>query len=299
MAFPRIRAACRALHRWIGIALAVLLVPVSLTGAARVWHDHLDAMVNPGRYAVADAPVARPLSDYLANAKPALLEGLQPSAVRFPAEEGWPLRVMARGVPLGELGPPRIVNVYLDPPTGRVLDVVDFRSPLVGWLHRSPLLNRPGFGPLARDVRLTPDDALAAAMTAHPGARPVAIFLPTAGANAARGRAPGEAAKAANNTGPLWRVQLRGPDDGDLVTLSINDRTGDVVRMPAPLAGDRAALWMDPAHSRQRARRAALASAGVRDRESAGAVCGHLIWLRGRHLRRVRVAATAKLQAAE
>ena len=27
-------------------------------------------------------------------------------------------------------------NVYLDPPTARVLDVVDFRSSLFGWLHR-------------------------------------------------------------------------------------------------------------------------------------------------------------------
>ncbi|MGE0038236.1 MAG: hypothetical protein AB7S93_21655 [Xanthobacteraceae bacterium] len=211
MAFPRIRAACR-LHRWIGTALAVLLIPESLT---------------------------------------------------------------ARGVALGELGPPRIVKVYLDPQTGRVLDVVDFRSSMAGWLHRNPPLARPGFDPLARNVRLTPDGALVAELTAHPGARRGAIFPPTAGANATRGLAPGEAAKAANNTGPLWRVQLREPDDGDLVTLSINGRTGDVVRMPVPLAGDRAALWMDPAHSRQWARWASLASVGVRDRNSAGAVCGH------------------------
>ena len=35
-----------------------------------------------------------------------------------------------------EGGPPRIINVYLDPPTARVLDVVDFRPSLIGWLHR-------------------------------------------------------------------------------------------------------------------------------------------------------------------
>src|SRR5262249_51747189 len=44
--------------------------------------------------------------------------------------------VMARGGPRSEDGPARIVNVYLDPPTARALEVVDFRSSFVGWLHR-------------------------------------------------------------------------------------------------------------------------------------------------------------------
>jgi len=38
-----------------------------------------------------------------------------------------------RHAPLrAEGGPPRIVNVHLDPPTARVPDVVDFRSSLIG-----------------------------------------------------------------------------------------------------------------------------------------------------------------------
>ena len=211
MAFPRIRAACRALHRRIGIALAVLLIPESLT---------------------------------------------------------------ARGAPLGELGPPRIVKVYLDPPTGRVLDVVDFRSSMAGWVHRKPPLARPGFDPLARNVRLSPDDALAAALTAHPGAQPGAIFPPTAGANAARGGVPGERRR--------WQTipARSGACSCANRTTATSSRSASMIapamwcaclrRSPAT-----AALWMDPAHSRQRARRVALASVGVRDRDSAGAVCGH------------------------
>ena len=31
---------------------------------------------------------------------------------------------------------PRLVNVYVDPPTGRVLEVVDFRDSMIGFLHR-------------------------------------------------------------------------------------------------------------------------------------------------------------------
>jgi uncharacterized iron-regulated membrane protein len=44
--------------------------------------------------------------------------------------------VTARGGPRAEGAPPRVVTVYLDPPSGRVLDVVDFRGSLVGIMHR-------------------------------------------------------------------------------------------------------------------------------------------------------------------
>ncbi len=34
-------------HKWLGLLLAVLIVPVSLSGAALVWHDALDRLVHP------------------------------------------------------------------------------------------------------------------------------------------------------------------------------------------------------------------------------------------------------------
>jgi hypothetical protein len=37
-------------HLRIGLGLAALPIPIS--GALPVWHDHLDAFVNPDRYAV-------------------------------------------------------------------------------------------------------------------------------------------------------------------------------------------------------------------------------------------------------
>jgi uncharacterized iron-regulated membrane protein len=113
----------------------VLLVPIAVSGAVLVWHDHLDAVIHPGRYAVTGTQMMQP-SAYLASAGPALAGAAQPAAVRFPESAGWPVIVMARGAPRAEGGPPRIINVYLDPPTARVLDVVDFRSSLIGWLHR-------------------------------------------------------------------------------------------------------------------------------------------------------------------
>jgi len=48
----RLRRLWLNIHLWIALTFAVLLVPISLSGALLVWHDHLDALINPGRYAV-------------------------------------------------------------------------------------------------------------------------------------------------------------------------------------------------------------------------------------------------------
>jgi uncharacterized iron-regulated membrane protein len=63
----RLRTIWWTLHRWIGIALMVLLVPIAVSGALLVWHDHLDAVINPARYAVTGTQVGQP-SAYLAIA---------------------------------------------------------------------------------------------------------------------------------------------------------------------------------------------------------------------------------------
>jgi uncharacterized iron-regulated membrane protein len=39
-------------HLWIGIGLAALLVPISISGALLVWHDEIDTWITPHRYAV-------------------------------------------------------------------------------------------------------------------------------------------------------------------------------------------------------------------------------------------------------
>ena len=46
-----VRNAWFQVHKWIGLILAILIIPLSVTGAALVWDDALDHMLNPVRYA--------------------------------------------------------------------------------------------------------------------------------------------------------------------------------------------------------------------------------------------------------
>jgi uncharacterized iron-regulated membrane protein len=409
----RVRAALWTLHRWVGIGFAILLVPISVSGALLVWHDHLDALITPSRYAVSGTQVVQP-STYLASAAQALGAGAPPpAAVRFPEDAGWPVVVMARA-PRTESSPPRLVNVYLDPPTARVLDVVDFRSSLIGFLHRfhenltipeyngraivgwvgvgmlilsltgiwlwwprngafvpglrwrraphttsnlhhffgfwisiplaavsltgiylgfpqtarelmssiapmTPQGQRPGFGAVVRDARLTPDAALAAAVASQPGARPAVIFLPIARASTAErdrargvepGRAEGERAQGARETREtsesraVWRVQLRQGESGEITTVMVDDRSGKADRSPAPLAGDRAAQWIRWIHEGSHSGpvwQFIVFLTGVLP--LVFAVTGVIMWWRGRRQRERLAASRAtgpgELQAAE
>ena len=58
---PRLRTLWLTVHRWLALALLVLLVPIAISGALLVWHDELDALIHPGRYAVTGAQVVAAL----------------------------------------------------------------------------------------------------------------------------------------------------------------------------------------------------------------------------------------------
>ena len=47
-------------HKWIGLSLAILIIPLCVTGAALVWDEALDHSLNPQRYAVSGRQHARP-----------------------------------------------------------------------------------------------------------------------------------------------------------------------------------------------------------------------------------------------
>lgn len=146
-------------------------------------------------------------------------------------------------------------------------------------------------GQLARHVKLTPDAALAAAQAAQPGARLSALFMATT---------PGNRDAAAS---PIWRIQLRRPDGGELIRLLVDDTSSAVRPLSDPLAGDRAAQWIRWLHEGSHSGpvwRLVVFLTGVFP--PIFAVTGVLMWLRGRRQRKAladQAAPQGNLQAAE
>lgn len=54
-------------HLWIALSLVALLVPISISSGLLVWHDEIDSVINPKRYAVSGPQVALQPSEYLAK----------------------------------------------------------------------------------------------------------------------------------------------------------------------------------------------------------------------------------------
>ena len=122
-------------HKWIGLILAALIVPLSLSGAALVWDGALDRLVNPARYAVSGT--ARLVPDvYVAAVRAKLGPDARIAQLTFPEARG-PVIVAVAPATTGKPrpGPPARTMLYLDPPTAKVLAVSDSRAGLVRTLH--------------------------------------------------------------------------------------------------------------------------------------------------------------------
>ena len=122
-------------HKWIGLILAILIVPLSLSGAALVWHEGLDRLVNPSRFAVTGEAVLD-TDAYVAAAQAVLKPGDRVAQLTLPEGRG-PVVVAAQpaGAAPARRGPPPRTMVYLDPPTARVLQVAPGNAGLVRFLH--------------------------------------------------------------------------------------------------------------------------------------------------------------------
>ncbi|HEX3441870.1 MAG TPA: PepSY-associated TM helix domain-containing protein [Pseudolabrys sp.] len=125
-------------HLWIGVGLAVLLIPISVSGGLLVWNDDIDALLNPQRYAVTGPQMMQPPSAYLTKAAESVAKTpgqWQATSLRYPDEPGLPARVTVRGPGREGGGRPSMMTVYLDPPTASVLGATDFRGSFMGFLH--------------------------------------------------------------------------------------------------------------------------------------------------------------------
>src|SRR5690349_19611983 len=98
-------------HKWIGLLLATLLIPTSVTGSALVWHDGLDRLLNP-ESKVEGAPSLAP-SAYAQGARAVVGPDERITSVRMPEEgEGAVLVSAVRPLAEGQRRPIR-TNVWL------------------------------------------------------------------------------------------------------------------------------------------------------------------------------------------
>ncbi len=133
------RRAWFQVHKWIGLILAVLIIPLSVTGAALVWDEALDHGLNPQRYAVSGG-AATDTQAYLDAAHAALKPGETIATISH--DEGGPI-VVAANAPakrqasaLQAAGPPARTTLWLDPPSARLLDRADGNSGLLRVMHQ-------------------------------------------------------------------------------------------------------------------------------------------------------------------
>lgn len=130
----RLRKAWFQVHKWIGLILAIVIVPLCLTGSALVWDQALDHLLNPQRYATTAGPALSP--DKLAVAAQAALQpGELIASLRVPSAAGAPAIASSGPTPSKVQGPAPRTNVYLDPATGRVIEVSNSRSGAIMVMH--------------------------------------------------------------------------------------------------------------------------------------------------------------------
>jgi uncharacterized iron-regulated membrane protein len=146
----RLRGLWLSVHKWIGICLAILIIPISISGAILVWHDWFDEALNPQRFAVtAGVPALTPAA-YAASARAALAPGERVASIRYPdAVEGGPIVVTATQPPRDGAGGgrPMRTSIWLDPGTGRVLDKASGNAGIMQFLHGlHGSLTVPGWG---------------------------------------------------------------------------------------------------------------------------------------------------------
>ena len=126
-------------HLWLGLTLGVIGAPVGLTGSVLVFDRAIDGALNPHRYATSGKEIALPFADYAQRGARVVGEGARAVSLRIPHGENAPVVVFVRrgdaplaGAGGANSGPVR--RVYLDPPTGRVLDAPT-QGGLIGWAH--------------------------------------------------------------------------------------------------------------------------------------------------------------------
>lgn len=121
-------------HKWIGLLLAIAIIPICITGSALVWHDALDEALNPKRFAPT-AVAALPPSAYADAARAALKPGEKVSQIRFGEGGAGAVTVTATRPPQPRAGRPVREMLWLDPVDAHVIDQAASDAGAIRFMH--------------------------------------------------------------------------------------------------------------------------------------------------------------------
>lgn len=117
------------IHLWLGLTLGVLGALIGVSGSILVFDHDIDEWLHPARYEISGSAPGLAYSEYATRAAQALEGRAHPTGIRLPDLEEGPIMVFARAPNAGGF-----LRVYLDAPTGSVLDVTDGVD-FIGWVH--------------------------------------------------------------------------------------------------------------------------------------------------------------------
>jgi uncharacterized iron-regulated membrane protein len=129
--FRAARGVWLRLHLWLGLSLGVIGAVLGLSGCILLYDSEIDAWLHRQRYAISGSHIGLLLSEYARRAAESRRPRLRPTAIRLPDLEAGPVVVLAREA--GDTG--ALQRVYLDPPSGRVLDIA-LPGDFIGRIHR-------------------------------------------------------------------------------------------------------------------------------------------------------------------
>jgi uncharacterized iron-regulated membrane protein len=125
------------IHLWLGVGLAVVLIPLGATGSLLVWDQTLDHWLHADRYAVAETRAVLSPSAYVAAAEQAFAGRAATTTLRLPDKAGVPVTVVGQiDGPAGPGGRPRQLTAWLDPKTARVTGVAEVAKSGFSVIHR-------------------------------------------------------------------------------------------------------------------------------------------------------------------
>ena len=128
----RLRSLWFQVHKWLGITLAILVIPISLTGAALVWHDWLDEQINPQRFPEVTARLLEP-TVYAAAAVKIALPGERVTTIRLPEKKGAVQVVLTKPLPGG--GRRTHAIAWIDPKSAEPIERVGNREGVLSVMH--------------------------------------------------------------------------------------------------------------------------------------------------------------------